>query len=72
MTGQRYLNHEAQGTHVLLFARESPSDDLGDAVPVPGYGNVHRAPRRTADRDHVAAQSQHAGEVFHAASVVAR
>ena len=29
MTGQRYLNHEAQGTHVLLFARESPSDDLG-------------------------------------------
>src|SRR5580765_2621158 len=29
--GQRYLNHARRGTHVALFVREAPSDDLGPA-----------------------------------------
>lgn len=29
--GQRYLNHRDHGTHVALFVREAPSDDLGAA-----------------------------------------
>lgn len=29
--GQRYLNHERQGTSVLLFVRETPTDELGAA-----------------------------------------
>jgi superfamily II DNA or RNA helicase/HKD family nuclease len=29
--GQRYLNHREHGTHVALFVRESPTDDLGPA-----------------------------------------
>jgi hypothetical protein len=31
--GQRYVNHREQGTHVALFVREAPRDDLGDGVP---------------------------------------
>jgi superfamily II DNA or RNA helicase/HKD family nuclease len=27
--GQRYIHHAAQGTHVALFVRESPTDELG-------------------------------------------
>ncbi|MEN3298628.1 MAG: hypothetical protein V7633_686 [Pseudonocardia sp.] len=30
-TGRRYLNHRAMGTHVALFVREAPTDDLGPA-----------------------------------------
>ncbi|MFD1518912.1 DUF3427 domain-containing protein [Pseudonocardia yunnanensis] len=29
--GQRYLHHQEQGTHVALFVRETPTDDLGPA-----------------------------------------
>ncbi|MEW1959561.1 DUF3427 domain-containing protein [Kineococcus sp. NPDC059986] len=29
VTGQRYLNHRAMGTHVLLFARQRKQGDLG-------------------------------------------
>lgn len=28
-TGQRYLNHQALGTNVVLFARDTPGNDLG-------------------------------------------
>ncbi|MFD1531953.1 DUF3427 domain-containing protein [Pseudonocardia aurantiaca] len=28
-TGQRYLRHREQGTHVAIFVRDSPTDDLG-------------------------------------------
>jgi hypothetical protein len=28
-TGQRYLNHRRDGTHILLFARETERDDFG-------------------------------------------
>ncbi len=30
-TGQRYVNHRARGTHVALFVRESPTDEMGPA-----------------------------------------
>jgi hypothetical protein len=30
-TGQRYLAHRDQGTHVVLFVRDSPRDELGAA-----------------------------------------
>lgn len=30
-TGRRYLTHREHGTHVALFVREAPSDDLGAA-----------------------------------------
>jgi hypothetical protein len=30
-SGQRYLNHRERGTHVALFVREAPTDDLGPA-----------------------------------------
>lgn len=29
--GQRYLNHAQQGTHIALFVRETPTDDLHPA-----------------------------------------
>jgi hypothetical protein len=73
VTGQRYLNHEAQGTHVLLFVRESPSDDLG-AMPFLCLGAAtyveHRGERPIAITWRL--NRSMPGEVFHAASVVAR
>jgi superfamily II DNA or RNA helicase/HKD family nuclease len=30
-TGQRYLRHRERGTHIALFVRDSPTDDLGPA-----------------------------------------
>jgi superfamily II DNA or RNA helicase/HKD family nuclease len=30
-TGRRYLTHRDRGTHIALFVRESPNDDLGAA-----------------------------------------
>lgn len=32
-TGQRYINHQAQGSHVLLFARDSKVNDFGGGAP---------------------------------------
>lgn len=32
-TGQRYINHESEGTHILLFARDSKVNDFGGGVP---------------------------------------
>jgi superfamily II DNA or RNA helicase/HKD family nuclease len=32
-TGQRYRNHASMGTHVLLFARETNDDEMGDGQP---------------------------------------
>jgi hypothetical protein len=31
LTGLRYLHHREQGSHIVLFVRESPTDDLGAA-----------------------------------------
>ncbi|WP_338752469.1 DUF3427 domain-containing protein [Janibacter alittae] len=32
-TGQRYINHEVQGSHILLFARDSKVNDFGGGAP---------------------------------------
>jgi len=72
-TGERYLNHEERGSHVVLFARESPSDDIG-AAPFLCLGAAtfveHRGERPISItwRLHRAMP----GETFHIASVVAR
>src|SRR6478672_11666101 len=51
-TGQRYLNHERQGTHVLLFVRESKVTDLGGGAPYLFLGEAsyveHRGERPIA------------------------
>ncbi len=71
--GQRYLGHAAEGTHVLLFVRERPTDELG-AVPFLCLGPVsyvdHRGERPIAITWQLARRMP--GEVFQQASVVAR
>ncbi|WP_374968722.1 DUF3427 domain-containing protein [Terrabacter sp. BE26] len=32
-TGQRYLNHERLGSHVLLFVREAKTTEFGSGAP---------------------------------------
>ncbi len=32
-TGRRYLRHRAQGSHVVLFVRDAPGDDMGEGAP---------------------------------------
>jgi len=32
-TGQRYLEHQARGSRVVLFARQTPDDDRGQSAP---------------------------------------
>ncbi len=70
-TGQRYVN--PSGTHVLLFVRETPTDELG-AAPFLCLGQVdyveHRGERPIAITWKL--RRRMPGEVFHVASVVAR
>lgn len=72
-TGQRYLNHESRGTRVLLFVRETPTDELG-AAPFLCLGQAsyveHRGERPIAITWRL--RRRMPGEVFHMASVVAR
>jgi Domain of unknown function (DUF3427) len=72
-TGRRYVNHASLGSHVLLFVRESPKDDLG-AAPFLCLGPVnyveHRGERPMAITWQL--QRRMPGEVFSVASVVAR
>jgi hypothetical protein len=39
-TGQRYINHRAQGTHILLLARESRSTEWAGPRPFRCLGPV--------------------------------
>jgi superfamily II DNA or RNA helicase/HKD family nuclease len=72
-TGQRYVNHEARGTHVILFVRETPTNELG-AAPFLCLGKAsyveHRGERPMAITWRL--HRRMPGEVFHVASVVAR
>ena len=72
-TGQRYINHAALGTNVLLFVRESPKDDLGP-MPFVCLGPVtyleHQGERPMAITWQL--KRRMPGEVFSVASVVAR
>lgn len=51
-TGQRYLNHRAQGSHVLLFARPEKVTELGSGAPYLFLGEAdyvsHRGERPIA------------------------
>jgi hypothetical protein len=45
-TGQRYLNHEREGTHVLLFVRESKVTDFGGGAPYLFLGEANYVDHR--------------------------
>jgi superfamily II DNA or RNA helicase/HKD family nuclease len=72
-TGQRYLHHAERGSHIVLFVRETPTDDLG-AAPFLCLGPAtyveHRGERPIAITWRL--HRRMPGEVFHVASVVAR
>jgi superfamily II DNA or RNA helicase/HKD family nuclease len=71
--GQRYLHHEELGTHVVLFVRERPRDELG-VMPFMCLGQVvyeeHRGERPIAVTWRL--RRRMPGDVFAVASVVAR
>lgn len=71
--GQRYLHHEALGTNVLLFVRETRSNELG-AAPFLCLGRAsyveHQGERPIAITWRL--DRRMPGDVFHLASVVAR
>jgi superfamily II DNA or RNA helicase/HKD family nuclease len=71
--GERYLNHASLGTRVLLFVRETPTDDIG-AAPFLCLGQAsyveHRGERPMAITWRL--QRPMTAETFVTASVVAR
>jgi superfamily II DNA or RNA helicase/HKD family nuclease len=70
--GQRYLHHRERGTHIALFVREAPTDDLGSA-PFLCLGLCdyveHQGERPIAVTWRL--RRRMPGETFRAASVVA-
>jgi hypothetical protein len=72
-TGQRYLNHRTQGTHVLLFARPEKVTELGSGAPYLFLGEAdyvdHRGERPIAITWRL--HSPMPASVFEAAKVVA-
>lgn len=71
-TGQQYLHHRERGTHVALFVRDAPTDDLGPA-PFLCLGLcdyvAHQGERPIAVTWRL--RRRMPGETFRAASVVA-
>jgi hypothetical protein len=72
-TGQRYLRHAERGSHIVLFVRETPTDELG-AAPFLCLGPAtyieHRGERPIAITWRL--HRRMPGDTFHIASVVAR
>ena len=72
-TGQRYLNHRRQGSHVLLFARPEKVTELGSGAPYLFLGEAdyveHRGERPIAITWRL--RSPMPAGVFEAAKVVA-
>jgi superfamily II DNA or RNA helicase/HKD family nuclease len=71
--GQRYLRHREQGVSIVLFVREAPSDDIGDAAPFLCLGACDYL-RHEGERPIAVTWRLHRampGETFQAASVVA-
>jgi superfamily II DNA or RNA helicase/HKD family nuclease len=71
-TGRRYLGHRSAGTHVALFVREAPNDELGPAPFLAlGLGDhvEHRGERPIAITWRL--RRSMPGEMFRVASVVA-
>ena len=71
-TGQRYLHHRQQGTHVALFVRDAPTDDLG-AAPFLCLGLCDYVEPRGERRIAITWRLRRPmpGDTFRAASVVA-
>lgn len=40
-TGQRYINHQKEGSQVLMFVRKSPKDASGKAAPFMYLGKMN-------------------------------
>ncbi len=51
-TGQRYIHHRERGSHILLFARDTKTTDLGSGAPYLFLGDAdyvsHRGERPIA------------------------
>ncbi|MFP5071110.1 DUF3427 domain-containing protein [Pseudonocardia nantongensis] len=71
--GWRYLHHREQGTHVLLFVRDAPGDDIGAGAPFLCLGACEYVSHQGSKPIAVTWKLRRAmpGETFRAASVVA-
>jgi len=72
-TGRRYLGHRAQGSHVVLFVRDAPSDDIGEGAPFLCLGACEYVSHQGSKPIAITWRLHRAmpGETFRAASVVA-
>ncbi|MEQ3553881.1 DUF3427 domain-containing protein [Pseudonocardia nematodicida] len=72
-TGRRYLTHRDQGSHVVLFVRAAPKDDIGDGAPFLCLGACDYVSHEGSKPIAITWKLRRAmpGETFRAASVVA-
>ncbi|WP_175581828.1 MULTISPECIES: hypothetical protein [unclassified Pseudonocardia] len=72
-TGRRYLGHADQGSHVVLFVRDSPGDDIGPGAPFLCLGACTYVSHEGRKPIAITWKVRRAmpGETFRAASVVA-
>ncbi|MEV1295326.1 DUF3427 domain-containing protein [Pseudonocardia sp. NPDC049635] len=72
-TGRRYLTHRQQGSHVLLFVRSAPRDDIGEGAPFLCLGTCDYVSHRGSKPIAITWRLHRPmpGETFRAASVVA-
>lgn len=71
--GRRYLSHADQGSHVVLFVRDSPGDDIGPGAPFLCLGTCTYVSHEGRKPIAITWKLRRAmpGETFRAASVVA-
>ncbi|MBC3191046.1 DUF3427 domain-containing protein [Pseudonocardia sp. C8] len=71
--GRRYLMHREQGSHVVLFVRDSPADDIGPGAPFLCLGACDYVSHEGSKPIAITWKLRRAmpGETFRAASVVA-
>jgi hypothetical protein len=71
--GRRYLTHREQGSHVVLFVRDAPGDDIGPGAPFLCLGACEYESHEGSKPIAITWKLRRAmpGETFRAASVVA-
>jgi hypothetical protein len=71
--GRRYLTHREQGSHVVLFVRDAPSDDIGAGAPFLCLGTCEYVSHQGSKPIAITWKLRRPmpGEMFRAASVVA-
>ncbi len=71
--GRRYLTHREQGSHVVLFVRDAPGDDIGPGAPFLCLGPCDYVSHEGSKPIAITWKLRRAmpGETFRAASVVA-